>query len=137
MLSETGIIDKKEADKIIKGLTSIKKEIESGKFPFREEFEDIHLNIEKRLIEKIGDVGGKIHTARSRNDQIALDMRLYLRSEITEITDFLKAPLPVHCISGRRKYRRRYTVLHPPSERPAHSALAPAYGSLRDAQKGP
>lgn len=91
MLSETGIIDKKEADKIIKGLASIKKEIESGKFPFREEFEDIHLNIEKRLIEKIGDVGGKIHTARSRNDQIALDMRLYLRAEIKEITEFLKA----------------------------------------------
>lgn len=91
MLAETGIIDKKEADKIIKGLTSIRKEIESGKFPFREEFEDIHLNIEKRLIEKIGDVGGKIHTARSRNDQIALDMRLYLRAEINEITDFLKA----------------------------------------------
>ena len=51
MLAETGIIDKKEADKIIKGLASIRKEIESGKFPFREEFEDIHLNIEKRLIE--------------------------------------------------------------------------------------
>lgn len=91
MLAETGIIDKKEADKIVKGLTSIRKEIESGKFPFREEFEDIHLNIEKRLIEKIGDVGGKIHTARSRNDQVALDMRLYLRAEIKEIMAFLKA----------------------------------------------
>ncbi|MCZ6554874.1 MAG: argininosuccinate lyase [Candidatus Dadabacteria bacterium] len=65
--------------------------MESGKFPFREEFEDIHLNIEKRLIEKIGDVGGKIHTARSRNDQIALDMRLYLRGEINEIITLIKA----------------------------------------------
>lgn len=91
MLAETGIIQKKEAQKIIKGLKSIQKEIESGKFPFREEYEDIHLNIEKRLIEKIGDVGGKIHTARSRNDQVALDMRLYLRSEINEILDLLKA----------------------------------------------
>jgi argininosuccinate lyase len=60
MLAEKGIILKKESNKIIKGLKQIKKEIESGKFPFREEFEDIHLNIEKRLIEKIGDVGGKI-----------------------------------------------------------------------------
>lgn len=91
MLSETGIILKKEADKILKALGQIEKEIESGKFPFRDEFEDIHLNIEKRLIEKIGDVGGKIHTARSRNDQIALDMRLYLRDEIRDITGLLKA----------------------------------------------
>ena len=90
MLAEKGIILKKESDKIIKGLKQIKKEIESGKFPFREEFEDIHLNIEKRLIEKIGDVGGKIHTARSRNDQIALDMRLYLRGEINEIITLIK-----------------------------------------------
>ncbi|MCH7517630.1 MAG: argininosuccinate lyase [Candidatus Dadabacteria bacterium] len=91
MLAEKGIILKKESNKIIKGLKQIEKEIESGKFPFREEFEDIHLNIEKRLIEKIGDLGGKIHTARSRNDQVALDMRLYLRGEINEIITLIKA----------------------------------------------
>jgi len=91
MLAEKGIIPKKESDKIIKGLKQIEKEIGSGKFPFREEFEDIHLNIEKRLIEKIGDVGGKIHTARSRNDQIALDMRLYLRGKINDIISLIKA----------------------------------------------
>lgn len=90
MLAESGIILKSEAEKIIKGLRQIEKEIDSGKFPFREEFEDIHLNIEKRLIEKIGDTGGKIHTARSRNDQIALDMRLYLRKEINEIIVLIK-----------------------------------------------
>ncbi|MGB3365040.1 MAG: argininosuccinate lyase [Thermodesulfobacteriota bacterium] len=90
MLASEGIILKKESDKIIKGLKQIEKEIEAGKFPFREELEDIHLNIEKRLIEKIGDVGGKIHTARSRNDQIALDMRLYLRREIDEIIDLIE-----------------------------------------------
>lgn len=90
MLAENGIILKNEAEKITKGLRQIEKEIDSGKFPFREEYEDIHLNIEKRLIEKIGDTGGKIHTARSRNDQIALDMRLYLRKEINEIIVLLK-----------------------------------------------
>ena len=90
MLAENGILLKSEAEKIIKGLRQIEKEIDSGKFPFREEFEDIHLNIEKRLIEKIGDTGGKIHTARSRNDQIALDMRLYLRKEINEIILLIK-----------------------------------------------
>jgi len=90
MLAAEGIILKKEANKIIRGLKQIEKEIESGKFPFRQELEDIHLNIEKRLIEKVGDVGGKIHTARSRNDQIALDMRLYLRREIDQIIDLVE-----------------------------------------------
>ncbi|MEM7007944.1 MAG: argininosuccinate lyase, partial [Thermodesulfobacteriota bacterium] len=91
MLASQKIILKKEADQIIKGLKQIEKEIESGKFPFRQELEDIHLNIERRLIEKIGDIGGKIHTARSRNDQVALDMRLYLREEIDEIIDLIEA----------------------------------------------
>jgi argininosuccinate lyase len=67
------------------GLEMIRGEIEEGKFPFRVELEDIHMNIERRLLEKIGDVAGKLHTARSRNDQIALDVRLYLRDEIAEI----------------------------------------------------
>ncbi len=89
MLASEGIILKKEAGQIIKGLRQIEKDIEKGEFPFRQELEDIHLNIEKRLIEKVGDVGGKIHTARSRNDQIALDMRLYLRKEIKEIVYLL------------------------------------------------
>jgi argininosuccinate lyase len=90
MLGKTGIISSKESEKIIKGLMSLEREIEKGKFPFRAEYEDIHLNIEKRLIEKIGRVGGKLHTARSRNDQIVLDMRLYLRREIGEILLHLK-----------------------------------------------
>lgn len=91
MLANQGIILKKEANKIIKGLKQIEKEISSGKFPFRQELEDIHLNIEKRLIEKVGDEGGKIHTARSRNDQIALDMRLYLRKEVREIIQLINS----------------------------------------------
>ncbi len=86
MLAEQKIIPKKDSSKIISGLKKIKKEIESGEFPFREEYEDIHLNIEKRLIELVGDVGGKIHTARSRNDQIALDTRLFVRKAIEHIT---------------------------------------------------
>lgn len=90
MLEKVGIISDKESGKIVKGLKQIRKEIESGDFPFKEELEDIHLNIEKRLIEKIGEVGGKLHTARSRNDQIALDERLYLRRRISEITSRIK-----------------------------------------------
>jgi len=90
MLGETGIITKKESERIVKGLERVRREIEAGNFPFREELEDIHLNIEKRLIEKIGDVGGKLHTARSRNDQIALDERLHLRGRIGEILSLIK-----------------------------------------------
>ena len=90
MLGKTGIIQKIESDRIVKGLKEIQREIETGTFPFRGEYEDIHLNIEKRLIDKIGEVGGKLHTARSRNDQIALDMRLYLRGEIDEILNLIK-----------------------------------------------
>lgn len=90
MLGKVGIISKQESQKIVKGLEEIREEIERGKFSFREEFEDIHLNVERRLIEKIGHIGGKLHTARSRNDQIVLDERLYLRREIEEILSIIK-----------------------------------------------
>lgn len=89
MLAKQKIIHRLDADKIIKGLKEIYNEIEEGKFLFKEELEDIHMNIESALIEKIGDTGGKLHTARSRNDQIALDLRLYLRDEIKEINRLL------------------------------------------------
>jgi argininosuccinate lyase len=81
MLKKQKIIKPSEANKIEKGLRAIEKEIRNGKLPYRMEYEDIHMNIEARLFEKIGSVAGKLHTARSRNDQVALDMRLYLRDE--------------------------------------------------------
>ncbi len=82
MLARQGIISGDDADKIIKGLQEIASEIEAGKFRFRQDLEDIHMNIEAALIKKIGPSGGKLHTARSRNDQVALDLRLYLRAEV-------------------------------------------------------
>ncbi len=84
MLAKQGIISKKEAEIIINGLASIKEEIEQGKFEFKPELEDIHMNIEARLIEKVGEVGGKLHTARSRNDQVALDLRLFAKEAISK-----------------------------------------------------
>jgi argininosuccinate lyase len=90
MLTKVGIIKKREADKIISGLKAIEKEIEAGKFRFTSDMEDIHMAIEKRLIEKTGPVGGKLHTARSRNDQVALDVRLYLRDEIGEVKGLIR-----------------------------------------------
>ncbi len=89
MLAKTGIITKNESRRIIKGLQDILREIAAGEFDFSIELEDIHMNIEDRLIRKIGPVGGKLHTARSRNDQVALDIRMYLRDEIAEIHELL------------------------------------------------
>ena len=91
MLWKQGIIPEKDAELIIMGLTSIREEIERGLFKFKDELEDIHMNIESRLIEKIGDAGAMLHTARSRNDQIALDMRLFTREAINETIAGLKA----------------------------------------------
>ena len=85
MLARQEIIAAEEAERIVEGLNEILTEIETGQFEFSVAREDIHMNIEARLIEKIGPVGGKLHTARSRNDQVALDVRLYLRDEIDAI----------------------------------------------------
>jgi argininosuccinate lyase len=90
MLSKQGIISLEDADKIISGLGSIRREIDKGEFQFKVELEDIHMNIEDRLFEKIGDIAGKLHTARSRNDQIALDMRLFLKDACEETVKRLK-----------------------------------------------
>ena len=83
MLAKQGIISEKDTEIITSGLASIKKEIEQGKFQFTHELEDIHMNIEARLIEKVGEVGGKLHTARSRNDQVVLDLRLFTKEAIS------------------------------------------------------
>ena len=90
MLGKVGIIKNDEAQKIISGLKEIKKEIAENKFKFSEELEDIHMNIEARLFELIGDGAGKLHTARSRNDQVATDFKLYIRDSIDEIDLLLK-----------------------------------------------
>jgi argininosuccinate lyase len=91
MLAKQDIIPARDAQKIIRGLETIRREIDNGKFAFSEADEDIHMNIERRLTELIGPVGGKLHTARSRNDQVALDMRLYLRDEVKTIITGLRA----------------------------------------------
>jgi argininosuccinate lyase len=91
MLAKQKIIAGSEAEAIVKGLNSIRKGIERGKFQFKTELEDIHMNIEAGLFGKIGDVAGRLHTARSRNDQIALDLRLFVKEEIGKTIDKIKA----------------------------------------------
>ena len=91
MLAKQSIITKEDADALTAGLTDILEDLESGKLHFDMECEDIHMFVEQVLTERIGDVGKKLHTARSRNDQVALDIRMYLRDEIDDITQLLKA----------------------------------------------
>ena len=95
MLARQGIISDKDAELIIMGLTSIREEIEQGRFVFKDELEDIHMSIEARLTEKIGDTAKKLHTARSRNDQVATDLRLYAKEAIVttlrRLTDLQRA----------------------------------------------
>lgn len=89
MLAKQNILTDDERDKIIEGLNSIEKDIESGVLKFDDGSEDIHSYVEVHLIERIGDTGKKLHTGRSRNDQVALDMKLYVRDEIDELKDLI------------------------------------------------
>lgn len=89
MLAETGIISSADADKIVAGLDVVLKEIEEGRFSFKRELEDIHMNIESRLTDLIGAAAGRLHTARSRNDQVALDFKLYIRDTIDHLDEQL------------------------------------------------
>ena len=94
MLGKQNIIPKEDSDLIIKTLKEILADIEAGKVTFDEKAEDIHMNVETILINRIGDVGKRLHTGRSRNDQVALDMRLYTKDQIemlnTLLVDLLK-----------------------------------------------
>ncbi|MBR3723464.1 MAG: argininosuccinate lyase [Selenomonadaceae bacterium] len=85
MLQKCGIISSEDKEAIVAGLKKILKDIEKGNFDFSVDLEDIHMNIEKRLTDSIGEAGGRLHTARSRNDQVALDTHLYVRREVAEI----------------------------------------------------
>ena len=89
MLGRQGIVPVAEAEQIVAGLQQIETEIIAGAFPFRQVFEDIHLNIEQRLTELIGPVGGKLHTARSRNDQVVTDVHLFVKDEIAAVSALL------------------------------------------------
>ena len=89
MLGKQGVIEEHEAEKIIQGLQAILKDIEAGAVEFSEENEDIHMNIESELPSRIGDTGKRLHTARSRNDQVAVDFRLYVKKEIPVIVGMI------------------------------------------------
>ncbi|MDD5038172.1 MAG: argininosuccinate lyase, partial [Dehalococcoidales bacterium] len=118
MLAKQGIITEQEAKIISNGLASIRDEIEQGKFQFKSELEDIHMNIEARLIEKVGEVGGKLHTARSRNDQVALDLRLFTKKAISDT------------LAGQRAFQKALITLAEANE----GIIMPGYTHLQRAQ---
>lgn len=89
-LQKAGLITEEERRKIVDTLRDITRAIERGEFEFKKELEDIHMNVEAELTERIGETGAKLHTARSRNDQVALDLRLYLRAECSHVTEALQ-----------------------------------------------
>ena len=93
MLAGQNILTEEERDQIIEGLEDIRRDVENGELLITEEYEDIHSFVEANLIDRIGDVGKKLHTGRSRNDQVALDMKLYTRDEILELDRLLKSLL--------------------------------------------
>ena len=89
MLGETGILSADEAAQLVQGLEGLRKEVEAGTFEWRTELEDVHMNLEAALTQRVGPVGGKLHTARSRNDQVATDFRLWLRDETHALIELL------------------------------------------------
>ena len=118
MLAARNIITQSDADALIAGLEGILNDLDSGKLTIDMECEDIHMFVEQVLTQRIGDVGKKLHTARSRNDQVALDIRMYLRSEIDEITALTKA-LIAAVLDKAEEYK---------------SAIMPGYTHLQRAQ---
>ena len=107
MLGETNIISKEESQKISNGLKEILEDIKQGKLQFDYDLEDIHTQIEKWLIDKIGETGKKVHTGRSRNDQVALDLRMYLKKEVLKIKTLLLNLLKT-LINLQKKHTQTY-----------------------------
>jgi len=89
MLATTGVLTPAELDEIVRSLEEIQAEIATGSFPFRQELEDVHMNIERALVDRLGDVGRKLHTGRSRNDQVSTDFRLWIRESIDQLDELL------------------------------------------------
>ena len=129
MLARQRIIPARDARKIVRGLKTIEREIDRRKFAFSSADEDIHMNIERRLSEKIGAAGRKLHTARSRNDQVALDMRLFLREEVALIIETLRMLQRELTGAARKTFGRHYARLYAPAARSA-GAFCPSLACL-------
>ena len=132
MLGTQGIIPSRMPAPLKRVLTEVLIDIQRGRLEFREELEDVHINVEEALKEKIGEVAGRLHTARSRNDQVALDLRLYLRDRNELVRADLLALMAAADSQERREYRPDHARLHPPAAGAAGTSLASPHGLFRD-----
>ncbi|GAA6734507.1 argininosuccinate lyase [Thermus oshimai] len=147
MLHKVGLLSEEELKAILQGLDQIEEEIERGTFPWREELEDVHMNLEARLVELIGPPGGKLHTARSRNDQVATDLRLFLRGALDELLEEirgLKRVLvaeaerylePLHVLPGYTHLQRAQPILLSHWFLAYYEMLSRDEGRLKDARE--
>ena len=137
MLADKGIISTSDAKAITKGLDTISSEIESGTFEFSAALEDIHMNIEARLADLIGPAAGRLHTARSRNDQVAVDFRLWVKEQtqgveaaLGRLIDAFLAKAEEHAATGDARF-------HPSANRPARHLWSSLHGLCGDVCPGP
>ena len=131
MLSNCSILTKEDNEKIQAGLDSILADVEAGTVEFSADNEDIHMNIETLLTERIGDAGKRLHTARSRNDQVALDFRLYLRDEISSVVENL---LQLEAVLCKKAKEHQKTVM--PSYTHLQSTFLPTRACSRATLRG-
>ncbi len=134
MLHAVGIIGKSDLAAIEKGLAQIRSEIRDGRFPWSEQHEDVHFNIERRLTDLVGEPGKRLHTARSRNDQVATDVRLYLRAAIDQVLATHQVRAARAARPRRRARRDRDAGLHAPAGSAAGDLRPSPAGLLRDAR---
>ena len=125
MLAKQGILTEEEKEQITEGLDGILADVEAGKLEITAEYEDIHSFVEANLIDRIGDAGKKLHTGRSRNDQVALDMKLYVRDEIDETDKELKDLLLALAEDHGRECSHLHAGIYPPSEGTAGNSGTP------------
>ena len=128
MLAKTGIIPPEEGEKLVAGLEQIRQEYRDGLFVPDVDAEDVHFAVERRLTEIAGDVGKKLHTARSRNDQVGTDTRLYLRDRIAEIREQLRQFQTTLLDLAQKKRRNPHPRLHPSPTRPTREFSPPPAG---------
>jgi hypothetical protein len=132
MLAETGIISADDQEKIVHGLNTILSEIEDGRFEFSTRLEDIHMNVEARLAELIGPAAGRLHTARSRNDQVATDFRLWVKEELQRTEAALVALIEAFLGPRRRACGDRDAGLHPSADGAARDLRPSLHGLCGD-----
>jgi argininosuccinate lyase len=137
MLAKTGIISAEDCDKITHGLNTILSEIEEGRFVFSRQLEDIHMNIESRLAELIGPAAGRLHTARSRNDQVALDFRLWVKEELGRTDAALTRLITAFLDKAEHPCRHGHAGVHPPADGPARHLRPSLHGLCRDVRPRP